>query len=210
MTEITANIDIAHLNEAWKTALNEYFQDFLGFFFPSIYEAIDWTHEPELIDEKLTQFSTSSHDKKSGDNDLYKLFKVRLLNSEEPECLIHIQIQNQYDADLERQMYIYHNRAVELNQGEVVSIAILGDTDSNWRPSIYHFSLLDNEITFKFLTVKIIDYESHWDELISINNAFAIITMAHIKTIATINNPLERKKWKLHIAENLLGRETID
>jgi len=209
MSEITEDFDISRLNQAWKVSLDDFFEDFLALFFPSVYEVIDWTHEPEIIEDKLTQFGTSSPGKKT-DDDRYNLYKVRLLNRKKPDCLINIHIQNQYDPDFEEWMYICHNRAVDLKHGEVLSIAILGDKDPNWRPNTYISSILNDEITFKFLTVKILDYESRWDELESMDNAFAIITMAHIKTLATINNPLERKKWKLHIAKNILGRETID
>ncbi|GAB1541145.1 hypothetical protein NUACC21_38150 [Scytonema sp. NUACC21] len=48
MSEVRANYD-----KSWKEALNEYFEDFLAFFFPEAHRAIDWTQTPELLDKEL-------------------------------------------------------------------------------------------------------------------------------------------------------------
>jgi hypothetical protein len=47
MKTITANYD-----ESWKEALNEYFDAFLDFFFPIIYQQIDWTKIPQALDKE--------------------------------------------------------------------------------------------------------------------------------------------------------------
>lgn len=41
MTEITANYD-----ETWKEAIGDYFDSFLAFFYPEVYQQIDWTKTP--------------------------------------------------------------------------------------------------------------------------------------------------------------------
>ena len=44
MNQTTANYD-----EPWKEALSEYFEAFLGFFFPEVHQLIDWTKIPESL-----------------------------------------------------------------------------------------------------------------------------------------------------------------
>ncbi len=69
-------------------------------------------------------------------------------------------------------------------------------------------------MSLKFPIVKLIDYESRWDELESNNNPFAIITMAHLKTKATIGKFAEREKWKWQLIRGLydwgLTKQQID
>ncbi len=39
----------------WKIVLEAYFPDCLGFFFPDLYQAIDWNHPYEFLDKELQQ-----------------------------------------------------------------------------------------------------------------------------------------------------------
>ena len=40
---------------AWKEALRRFLREFLAKYFPLVYAAIDWTHEPEWCDKELSQ-----------------------------------------------------------------------------------------------------------------------------------------------------------
>ncbi len=46
MAETTANFD-----ETWKDAIGNYLADFLKFFYPKIYERIDWEITPISLDK---------------------------------------------------------------------------------------------------------------------------------------------------------------
>jgi len=103
-------------------------------------------------------------------------------------------------------MYIYNYRAFDLYHKFVVSLAILGDTSSTWRPNSYHQAMLDCELSLKFPIAKLLDYESQWNELESSDNPFAIIVMAHLKTKATTGNLSEREQWKWTLIRGLYER----
>lgn len=196
--EITANYD-----ESWKEALNEYFDDFLSFFFPLAYEAIDWTQKPESLDKELQQITASSEtENRIAD----KLYKVWLLDKTQAWILIHIEVQSNYDVDFQERMYTYNYRAFDLYHKFVVGMAILGDTSSKWRPNIYYQAMLDCELSFKFPIAKLIDYETRWNELESNDNPFAIIVMAHLKTKATTRDLGEREQWKWKLIRGLYER----
>ncbi|YAF98124.1 MAG: hypothetical protein AB3A66_10930 [Nodularia sp. CChRGM 3473] len=196
MTEITANYD-----ETWKEVIGDYFDSFLAFFYPEIYQQIDWTKNPISLDKELEQI-TASADSKTRHAD--KLFQVWLLDNQEVWILIHIEVQSQYDKEFSQRMFIYNYRAFDLYQKPVISLAILGDETKNWRPSSYQYGLGSSQLIFNFSSVKLIDYQ--WEELEQSNNIFAIVVMAHLKTKATNSNLSAREQWKWNLARLLYER----
>ncbi len=73
--------------------------------------------------------------------------------------MIHIEIQSQYEENFPQRMYIYNYRAFDLYQKPVISLAILGDERVNWRPDSYNYTIAGCEVSLKFPTVKLLDYE---------------------------------------------------
>ncbi|RPH88752.1 MAG: hypothetical protein EHM73_10265, partial [Chroococcales cyanobacterium metabat2.561] len=128
------------------------------------------------------------------------------LSGEEIWILIHIEIQSQYEEDFSQRMYIYNYRAFDLYQKPVISLAILGDERANWRPDSYNYTIAGCEVSLKFPTVKLLDYEESWSELEASSNLFAIIVMAHLKTKATTRNLPQREQWKWTLIRGLYER----
>ncbi|MBD2621837.1 Rpn family recombination-promoting nuclease/putative transposase [Microcystis flos-aquae FACHB-1344] len=199
MNPTTANYD-----EPWKEALSEYFEAFLHFFFPEVHQLIDWTKIPESLEKELKRITASAKTKKRFAD---KLYKVWLLRGEEVWILIHIEIQSQYEENFPQRMYIYNYRAFDLYQKPVISLAILGDERVNWRPDSYNYNIAGCEVSLKFPTVKLLDYEERWSELEASSNPFAIIVMAHLKTKATTGKLPEREQWKWTLIRGLYEKE---
>jgi hypothetical protein len=88
----------------------------------------------------------------------------------------------------------------------VVSLAVLGDESSKWRPNTYSYAIGGCEVSLKFPIAKLLDYESRWQELETNTNPFAIIVMAHLKTKATTGNLSEREQWKWTLIRGLYER----
>ena len=198
MNQKTANYD-----ESWKEALTEYFEPFLCFFFPEVHQLIDWTKPPQSLEKELQQITASSKTKKRFTD---KLYQVWLLEGQEVWILIHIEIQSQYEENFPQRMYIYNYRAFDLYHKPVISLAILGDERVNWRPDSYDYRIAGCELTLKFPTVKLLDYEERWSELEASTNPFAIIVMAHLKTKATTKNLQQREQWKWKLIRGLYDR----
>jgi hypothetical protein len=188
MTEIIANYD-----EPWKEAIGEYFDYFLDFFFPDVYNLIDWSKKPISLDKELQKITADSQD---GKRLVDKLFKVWLKDNQEIWILVHIEVQSQYDTDFSQRMFIYHYRIFDLYRKPVISLAILGDETKTWRPSNYGYDLGGCKINLDFPTIKLLDYQEKWSELEADLNPFAMMIMAHLKTKATISNLAEREQWK--------------
>ncbi len=191
MNSVTANYD-----EPWKEALSEYFEDFLAFFFPEIFQQIDWSIPTQSLDKELQQITPSASAEKCIAD---KLYQVWLLDNQEIWILIHVEVQSQHDKNFSQRMYVYNYRAFDLYQKPVVSLAILGDE----RPNQFRYGLAGSEVSIKFPTVKLLDYEALWSELESNRNPFAIIVMAHLKTKATTGDPEQRGIWKWSLIRGL-------
>lgn len=199
MSSVTANYD-----ESWKEALDEYFDDFLAFFFPEIHQQVDWQVPPLALDKELQQITVSADAEKCVAD---KLYQVWLVDNQEVWILIHVEVQSQYDVTFSQRMYVYNYRAFDLYQKPVLSLAILGDARLNWRPDSFGYGFAGSEVNIKFSIVKLLDYESRWSELESNLNPFAMIVMAHLKTKATTGNPEQREVWKWSLIRGLYDRE---
>ena len=196
MMEITANYD-----ETWKEAIGDYFDSFLAFFYPQVYQQIDWTKTPISLDKELEQITASAESKTRHAD---KLFQVWLLDNQEVWILIHVEVQSQYDKEFSQRMFIYNYRAFDLYQKPVISLAILGDETKSWRPNSYQYGFGSSQLIFNFSIVKLLDYQ--WEELEQSNNIFAIVVMAHLKTKATNSNLSAREQWKWNLARLLYER----
>lgn len=196
MTEITANYD-----EPWKAAIVEYFESFLSFFYPEIHVSINWEKTPISLDKELEQITASATTEKRYAD---KLFQAWLLDNQEIWILIHIEVQSQYDREFSQRMFIYNYRAFDLYHKPVISLAILGDETSSWRPHSYQYGLGNSQMRLDFSIVKLLDYQ--WEELAQSNNPFAMIVMAHLKTKNTTSNLTEREQWKWQLVRSLYER----
>jgi type I restriction-modification system DNA methylase subunit len=82
-------------------------------------------------------------------------------------------------------------------------MAILCDPIPHWRPNQYLENTLGCQISFTFLTTKLLDYQHQWITLEQNLNPFATVVMAHLKTQATRHDQQERKTWKLYLIRRL-------
>ncbi len=53
------------------------------------------------------------------------------------------------------------------------------------------------------ITIKLLDYQSHWQRLEASDNVFALIVVAHLKTSETRHAPDQRLYWKFNLVKRL-------
>ena len=184
----------------WKSILEKYFQEFMVFFFPEIHDDINWAQGHDFMDQELQQIVRDADLSKRY---VDKLVKVWKLNGSERLVFVHIEIQSQEDSDFSSRMFVYNYRIRDCYDAKIVSLAILGDDRSNWRPEPFRDELWGCEVTFRFPMVKLLDYEPRWLELEASRNPFAIAVMAHLKTKETQKDPQSRKEWKFQLTRRL-------
>jgi len=183
--------------------LDNYFPEFMAFFFPDAHADIDWSRGYESLDTELPQIV---RDAELGKRLADKLMKVWRRDGAEQIVLIHSEIQGDPEAVFAKRMYVYNYRLFDRYDRPVVSLAVLSDTSPNWRPNHYGYSLWGCRVGIEFPVVKLRDYEARWDWLEQNDNPFATIVMAHLRMQAARNDPDARFYWKTYLVRRLYDR----
>ena len=184
----------------WKEALQHFFDPFMAFFFPAAHAGIDWPRGYTFKDKELQRVV---RDADLGRRWADQLAQVWLSDGTEAWVLIHIEVQGQVDAEFPRRMYTYNYRLFDRYNRRVASLAVLGDSDPAWRPGEFGYDIFGCRVSLTFPTVKLLDYAPRWEELTTDRNPFAVIVMAHLKTLATRGDASERLHWKLNLIRGL-------
>lgn len=193
----------ADFDGPWKQALEWYFGPFLAFFFPTIHGEIDWNREPEFLDKELQAVLPETV---AGRGTVDKLAKVWTLAGTETWVLVHVEIQSQHDAAFSERMYRYNHRLEDRYGTMPVSLAVLGDKGSAWRPDAHRAGRWGCDVQFTFPAVKLLDYSNREAVLEAEPNPFAAVTLAHLKTLETHGNPDGRRGWKVRLVKGLYDR----
>ncbi len=184
----------------WKEIIEQYFPEFIAFFFPKAYQDIDWSKKYEFLNKELRQITK---DAEIGRKYVDKLVRVWLKNGEDAWALIHADVQTQHEKNFAERMYIYNYRLFDRYRRHAASFAVLGDTGKKWRPKTYKQELWGCKVIFEFPAVKLSDYGKKWDSLKADKNPFAIVVMAHLLTQKTAGDHDRRKNEKLALIKQL-------
>ena len=169
-----------------------------------MYEGIDWSNGYSFLDKELQQVV---RDAELGRRLVDKLVSVfRKDSAKEAWVLVHIEVQGQWELDFEKRMYIYNYRLFDRYNRSVCSLAVLSDDNPGWRPNQFHAALWGCELSLTFPVVKLLDYRERARELEEHANPFAIVTLAYLKTRATMRQPDDRFQWKLRLYKMLYQR----
>ncbi len=187
----------------WKDAVERYLPEFLGFFFPAAYAAIDWTKGYVFLDQELRAVV---QDAELGRRYVDKLVRVTLLGGEEKWILVHIEVQGTRDAGFAERMFVYNYRLFDRFRRPVASLAVLADDAPGWKPTSFGFEGLGCRHYLEFPTFKLLDCAGREDELLREENPFALITVAHLLTRATRNDMAARYAAKLKLVRLLYER----
>ncbi len=184
-------------DSAWKDVLDEAFEDFIRFFFPQIHRDVDWSRGFEHWDKELEPIlRDATSQKRLAD----KLVKVHLVSGQPALVLIHVEVQGSPEAEFARRMFQYNTRIFERYGEEVVSVAILTDERSSFRPDFYERQRWGFELRMRFPVVKLLDYEGRRAELDASRNPFALVVLAHLDSRKARRSSPEvafEAKWRL-------------
>jgi hypothetical protein len=187
----------------WKEALDRYFEACIAFFFPQAHADIDWSRGYEMLDKELQKVVRQARQRRRV---VDKLVKVWLKNGEERWLLIHVEVQTSQERDFPRRMYVYNYRIFDRYDREVISLAILADDDPAWRPSYFGYERWGFRTRMEFPAVKLLDYAQDWQALEADRNPFAVVVLAHLKTLETRSAPADRQAWKVRLVKGLYQR----
>ena len=187
----------------WKEVIERYFPEFMAFYFPDACAQIDWSKEHVFLDQELRAVV---QDAELGTRFVDRLVRVQVLNGGESWIFIHVEVQGTKQAEFAKRMFVYNYRIFDRYEKPVASLAVLADEHKQWKPSSYGFAVLGCRHTLEFPVAKLTDYEDKLDELLVSENAFGLITAAHILTQQTRKQHQERYKAKLRLIRILYQR----
>ena len=192
-----------HYDSPWKEAIEHYFQEFIAFFFPDAYRSVDWSKEHIFLDQELRAVV---QDAELGTRFVDKLVRVTELSGSESWIYIHVEVQGTRQTEFSKRMFVYNYRIFDRYEKPVASLAVLADQHKHWKQTSYGYNVLGCRLTLDFPVAKLTDYDEKLDELLASDNAFGLITAAHILTRKTRKKHQERYEAKLLLIKILYQR----
>src|SRR5262249_25745511 len=135
-----------------------------------------------------------------------KLVKVWRRSGKEEWVLIHVEVKAQEEMEFAKRMYVCNYRLFDRYNRTVVSLAVLGGDRPGWRPAEFGHTLWGCGVRFWFPVVKLLDHAADVAALEANPNPFAVIVLAHLKTLETRGDPEARRGWKVHLVRGLYER----
>ena len=162
-------------DELLKGAFEEYFVDFLRFLYPDADQVFDLSRAIQFMDKELLAIAPD-RERREGRRIADLLAKVHLRDGGERWILLHTEIEGGSGDDFAYRMFQYHYRILDRYRVAVESIAVFTGGRGQPRPAVYHHQTLDTQIHFKYRVYHIYDHSEQ--ELLSMNNIFALIVLA--------------------------------
>jgi hypothetical protein len=184
----------------WKEILEDYFPEFMDFFFPSIFAQIDWAKGFQFMDGELQQLAREAETTRMHTD---KLVQVTWRDGSEYFILLHVEVQCQKEEDFALRVYTYFARIRDRFRLPVISLVILGDENATWKPQSYEEELGGCRLRFDFPVVKLLEYKSQQAALATSRNPFAYVVLAHLAALATKGKNRSRLNQKFAIVTRL-------
>ena len=188
---------------AWKEALEYYLRPFLELCFPVVAAGINWQAGLEFLDKELQEVV---RDANLGKQRADKLVKVQRLDGTEEWLLIHVEVQAQQDAELPRRMFQYHHRIADRYGRPVVSLAVLADSQAEWRPGTFQEELWGCRLQFDYPVCKLLDWARQPRQLEANANPAAMVIAAHLAAQSTGGDMPKRHRDKWELTRRLYER----
>lgn len=172
-------LDSTHLMKRndllWKSALEDLFDDFLRFFYPTAGELFNLDKGFEYLDKELEQLFPPEGNQFSP-RYVDKLVKVFTNTGTEEWILVHVEVQGYSDKDFAKRMFQYYYRILDQYDKPITAFAIFADTGKNFHPKYYERDFLGTRVSYSYNTYKIIDQNDV--ELEASNNPFAMAILS--------------------------------
>jgi hypothetical protein len=193
MTDTAAESVRDEYDSPWKDALERAFPEFMAFYFPEACAQIDWASGHEFKNTELRQVL---RDAELGKRFADALVQVRLSSGEARWIYIHIEIQGQRDPSFAQRMFTYNYRLYDRYATPIASFAVLADDEKDGQPDHFGFDVLGCRHYLEYPVVKLIAYAGQLERLETNPNPFALVTVAHLRTRQTRNDPEARYQAK--------------
>jgi len=180
---------------AWKETIEVFFRSFLELFFPLVAREIDWSVEPEFLDQELQEIV---RDSETGKQRVDKLVKVKRLDGIEECIFLHIEAQEEIRGDLGERMFRYNHRVSDRYQKPVVSLLFLTGARTGSPRLEYRREWLGCAIHFVYPVCWLDDFGGI-EVLRLMKNPVGVVAAAHLAVRASKKEERLRYSWKKHL-----------
>lgn len=188
----------------WKGILEQVFDDLLRFVFPRADQLFNLDRGVEFLEKELGEMNPQP-EKKSDTKFVDKLVKVFQRDGTEEWVLCHVEVQGANDKDFAKRMFKYYARIFDRFDRPLTAIAIFTGKDGKKLPDMYIHKYQGTELTYKYNTLCVLDYEDR--VLATMKNPFALVMLAAKKALLRGEDLDELLlKEKLAIAKILIDR----
>ncbi|PAV31117.1 hypothetical protein CIL05_00205 [Virgibacillus profundi] len=188
----------------WKNLITELFEKFMQFFAPRLYEEIDFTKDPDFLQQELYKEIIQG---KKGRVAADQIVKVFLKNGDERWILIHIEVEGKDGADFPKRMFRYFYRIYDKFDREIYAIALLTDAEKSTYHNQYRYSFHGTELEY---TYNIYKFDSkNIKKLEQSSNPFAAAVIAGIYASKTKNDSQQRYIFKRKLMTQILQKFTM-
>lgn len=187
----------------WKEVLEHAFPEFMAFYFPEAHAAIDWSKGHRFKNTELRQVV---RDAELGKRFADALVQVTLLDGQEGWVYIHIEVQGEPESHFPKRIYTYNYRLFDRYDRPIASFVVLADQSEHWKPDHFGYDILGCRHRLDFPVAKLLNYAAQADALEDHPNPFAIVTLAHLRTRQTRDDPEARYQAKRTLVRLLYRR----
>jgi hypothetical protein len=189
---ITAMNTKIPFDKLWKSATEEFFEDFLWYFLPELAEQVDFSIAHEFLEQEL-KAAVADKNTKSAD----KLVKIKLKNGQEKWIFVHIEFENSAKKNIGERMYGYHSRIREKFGKEITAIVVFTGRHIPKNSTYYKHEVFGTTIFYKFNSYAIVKQDA--ETLKADQNPFAIVVLANLYVLLTYKNDQKRLELKQQI-----------
>lgn len=194
MSEITSD-------QVWKSAIENYFEEFMQFFAPDISQNIDFSKGYVNLDKELAKITPKSEQRHRRCDEL---LKVTMKSGEEEYVLVHIEVQGYEDKEFAKRMYQYMYRIYDKYNKKIYPLAIYTHDIKSNQPDRYEEKFYGMELTYKFPTYRTMEQDEI--ELGSDTNPFATVVLAVLYALKTKTDEEQRFKFKQKLSRLLFEK----
>lgn len=169
---VTYGVNVVNQDGLWKKVIGDLFEDFLLFFAPELHEIVNFSKEPDFLQQELFQ---EILDKKKGTNYADQIVKVHLKDGSEKWILVHIEVEGSADDDFSKRMFRYFYRIFDKFEREIVAFAVMTGPSTGAKSQGFTYSYFGTTLDYAYNVRKVMDYDDK--ELMQSNRLFSKVVL---------------------------------
>lgn len=184
----------------WSGVLEDFFAEFLEFFFPAYYNDFDFKRGFVFLDKTLAEMFPSQDLRYPKFVD--KLVRVHMKTGQPKWFLVHIEVQGYSQSTFTQRVFTYYYKILEKYSIPVTCLVIYLGKRNKSNESFYESNFLGTKIRFDFNVYYV--EEQNEDELLKSKSMFSVIILTALTALKHKRNINKLYNSKIVLAKHLL------